>query len=963
MIQTKKAATRSGTMLRQCARQGSNAAGRASRAIRWVAFAGVAFLLQACGQTTQSSWIEAPLVADAYSNDADYFPYEPKLLVNSDANAQLKFSYATLPNGVLSKLLVDEANTRVTVDEESYTLDAGKVASARLVLYVDKVITPGYLRIVSAHQTGTDCFGREDLAPACGHLVDSTNGGAATNADNPAQPLRITDPGFYSFDVTKLVKHRLANGVESMVVVAPFLDPGTATGSFEFASKEQQTGQAHVLHQPQLLITLSDVAGVNTNAPAATSVRQSSTDPAVATQNFSRDENLWMNGASGNRAYALIGLPPPPTGPFSLRFALNQMGSVAGKQTMVVFVNERVADQATAQPEAQFYRRRKFNVVGQVVNSWNDGWAEPPGSALIANVPLDRGAQNQTLFIDMGSHYVTTLADAYTANRTQDLAVAASTNLQMPVTLDSDDNTKTGRVPRFVTVFKPDAGDLWESPFNFDRGDSVHTHNYCLYRVDDSCNASLSMRARLGQAFARSGNPIIIDPRATIPGGGYLPYVTPINIAVPTTGASVVMVTDPNPENQGFGGGFGGTGYFIHDAKANRIAGQYQGIISMPGHNLRAVIQFENLPLPTPSLNGPTAISMAPGATSVVVSADAPTPFRLSVEDPVNANIDDTTRWIITSSNPNDTMPGEIQQSDGSAAFAVTFFGPGSRTVTATSKGDNTITATMGVVVQQTALTSQVITFTSTPPVLPAVGGAYTVTAAGGDSGNPVVFTIDAASTAGACTVTGSVVTFAGAGTCTINANQAGNATYAAAAQAQQTFVIPVTYTGTTVPTGGAGGAASASFTGGGATCRFDHSATGFMAASALPPGRVAPQGAFRFKLVDCTPGATVRITTTWPQPVAGFTKYGKASSGASSASFFAPKNLAINGHTVSFDLTDGQLGDDDWAPNGVMVDPVIPLAAAALATAIPTLNEWVLLLATAALAAMALPGLRRRQG
>jgi hypothetical protein len=828
---------------------------------------------------------------------------------------------------------------------------------------VDKVTAPGYVRIVGAHQAGSDCFGREDLAPDCGHLVDSTDGGAATDADSPAQPLRITDPGFYSFDVTKLVKYRLANGVESMMVVAPFLDPGNATGSFELASKEQQTGQAHVLHQPQLLITLSDVAGVTTNAPAATSVRQSSTDPAVATENFSRDENLWMNGASGNRAYALIGLPPPPTGPFSLRFALNQMGSVAGKQTMVVFVNERVADQATAQPEAQFYRRRKFNVVGQVVNSWDDGWAEPPGSALIANVPLDRDAQNQTLLVDMGSHYVTTLAEAYAANRTQDFAVAASTNLQVPVTLDSDDNTKTGRVPRFVTVFKPDAGDLWESPFNFDRGDSVHTRRYCLYRVDDSCNASLSMRARLGQVFARTSNPIIIDPRATIPGGGYLPYVTPINVAVPATGASVVMMTDPNPENQGFGGGFGGTGYYIYDARANRVAGQYQGIISMPGHNLRAVIHFENLPLPAPSLGGPATIDMVPGAVSVTVGANAPAPFRLTVADPVNANIDDTTRWIITSSNPGDTMPGEIQQSEGSAAFAATFAGPGSRTLTATSKGDNTITATMSIVVQQTALTSQVITFTSTPPVLPAVGGTYTVTAAGGDSGNPVTFTIDAASTAGACTVTGSVVTFAGAGTCTVNANQAGNATYAAAVQAQQTFVIPVTYTGTTVPTSGAGGPASASFTGGGATCRFDHSATGFMAASALPPGRVAPQGAFRFKLVDCTPGATVRITTTWPQPVAGFTKYGRASSGAASASFFAPRNLTIDGNAVSFDLTDGQLGDDDWAQNGVMVDPVMPLAAAGLAAAIPTLSEWGVLLTGAALAAMALLGLRRRRG
>ena len=85
----------------------------------------------------------------------------------------------------------------------------------------------------------------------------------------------------------------------------------------------------------------------------------------------------------------------------------------------------------------------------------------------------------------------------------------------------------------------------------------------------------------------------------------------------------------------------------------------------------------------------------------------------------------------------------------------------------------------------------QAITFTSSPPSNATVGGpTYTITATGGASGNPVTFTIDASSTSG-CSVSGSTVSFAvPIGTCVIDANQAGNASYAAAPQVQQSFSV-----------------------------------------------------------------------------------------------------------------------------------------------------------------------------
>ena len=59
-------------------------------------------------------------------------------------------------------------------------------------------------------------------------------------------------------------------------------------------------------------------------------------------------------------------------------------------------------------------------------------------------------------------------------------------------------------------------------------------------------------------------------------------------------------------------------------------------------------------------------------------------------------------------------------------------------------------------------------------------GGTYTPTASGGASGNPVTFSIDS-SADGSCSISGATVTFVAVGTCVIDANQAGNASYEAA--------------------------------------------------------------------------------------------------------------------------------------------------------------------------------------
>jgi hypothetical protein len=86
---------------------------------------------------------------------------------------------------------------------------------------------------------------------------------------------------------------------------------------------------------------------------------------------------------------------------------------------------------------------------------------------------------------------------------------------------------------------------------------------------------------------------------------------------------------------------------------------------------------------------------------------------------------------------------------------------------------------------------SQAISFTG--PGSGVYGGSATLTATGGGSGNPVVFSVDSSSATGACTVSGtngSTVTYTGTGTCVIDADEVGGNGYSPAPQVQQSIAI-----------------------------------------------------------------------------------------------------------------------------------------------------------------------------
>ena len=170
---------------------------------------------------------------------------------------------------------------------------------------------------------------------------------------------------------------------------------------------------------------------------------------------------------------------------------------------------------------------------------------------------------------------------------------------------------------------------------------------------------------------------------------------------------------------------------------------------------------------------------------------------------------------------------------------------------------------------------TQSITFNSTPPGNATVGGPQYTVAAEASSKLAVSFSIDPASSS-VCTISGTTVSFVGSGTCTIDANQAGNGEYEAAPQVQQSFQVvpaapPPTVTKLKPATGPVGGGTTVTISGtnfsGVTSVKFGATnATSFTlqtikgvtsisaVAPAEPPGKV--------DVTLTTPGGTSAIST-----------------------------------------------------------------------------------------------------
>ena len=164
----------------------------------------------------------------------------------------------------------------------------------------------------------------------------------------------------------------------------------------------------------------------------------------------------------------------------------------------------------------------------------------------------------------------------------------------------------------------------------------------------------------------------------------------------------------------------------------------------------------------------------------------------------------------------------------------VTLVAVGTCVIDANQAGNASYEAATQVQQSFAVLGTQSITFTSTPPKPAVVGGTYPVRASGGASGNPVTFSVDP-SAHGSCSISGATVTLVAGGTCVIDANQAGNASYEAATQVQQSFAVvgtqSITFTSTPPKSAVVGGTYTPTATGGASgnpvTFSVDSSANG----------------------------------------------------------------------------------------------------------------------------------------
>ena len=165
----------------------------------------------------------------------------------------------------------------------------------------------------------------------------------------------------------------------------------------------------------------------------------------------------------------------------------------------------------------------------------------------------------------------------------------------------------------------------------------------------------------------------------------------------------------------------------------------------------------------------------------------------------------------ITSTSGTATVPLPLTTSGGSGTGAVSYVvadgtasgcavtsgalsstSAGTCLVTATQAGDlnyNPISSNQTTVTL--ALANQALSFSA--PASGTVGTAAALSATGGDSGNPVVFTIDATSGTGVCAVSGTdgtTVSYITVGNCVVDADQAGNADYLPAPEVTRTIGV-----------------------------------------------------------------------------------------------------------------------------------------------------------------------------
>jgi hypothetical protein len=229
------------------------------------------------------------------------------------------------------------------------------------------------------------------------------------------------------------------------------------------------------------------------------------------------------------------------------------------------------------------------------------------------------------------------------------------------------------------------------------------------------------------------------------------------------------------------------------DGQGNLYFAAYSNVLSASGGDTLGQITLNAVTVPT----SPVGTAVSPSATLNPVTTllnDSGCSSNPTPSVTFDAGMSST---ATAAANTNGTCSSTL--SGGSAfataiSFTPTAGGTATVSLSATDQAGNSGTVTI-TGAGQTSISAQTITFSNPGPQV--VGTPLTLSATA-SSGLTVAF---ASTTTSVCTVSNNVATFLTAGTCTIDANQAGNASFSAAPQVQQSFAVSAAPSFTVAPT------------------------------------------------------------------------------------------------------------------------------------------------------------------
>lgn len=300
----------------------------------------------------------------------------------------------------------------------------------------------------------------------------------------------------------------------------------------------------------------------------------------------------------------------------------------------------------------------------------------------------------------------------------------------------------------------------------------------CSVIANQAGNSSYAPATPVTKTVNATGPVVTVSPTSinfgTVPQGS----ITTKTVTVTNTGNAPVTINQPLIS-------------IVHGGNSNEFVSVNLCPSSLAaGKSCIITISFVAGPYYTPQTATLQIMDSAPGSPQMVTLSALvliPQTITFTINPPASAANKSSFTVAATggaSGNPV-TFTSSGACSNVGATYTMTS-GTGTCSVIANQAGNSSYAAAAQVTKTVTAtLIAQTITFTTNPPASAVYRSKFTVAATGGASGNAVTFT-----SSGSCSNVGATYTMtSGTGTCSVIANQAGNATYAAAAPVTKTVI------------------------------------------------------------------------------------------------------------------------------------------------------------------------------